>query len=123
MVSTAGRVKLRLEYGPGSRDLPQDVLLKMCIEGDVSAPVLYETETEVYHRVLPGLAIERPLCLAAAFDEESSAFVLMLEDLSAQDAFFPNVLEPPLSPAKVGELLDLLAVRLTIYRDIDWVRL
>lgn len=40
MVSTAGRVKLRLEYGPGSPDLPNDVLLKMCIEGDVSAPVL-----------------------------------------------------------------------------------
>jgi len=110
MVSTAGRVKLRLEYGPGSPDLPNDVLLKMCIEGDVSAPVLYETETNVYHRVLPGLAIERPICLAAAFDEPAGAFVLALEDLSAQDAFFPNVLEPPLSPGKVGELLDLLAV-------------
>jgi hypothetical protein len=110
MVSTAGRVKLRLEYGQGSPDLPNDVLLKMCIEGDVSAPVLYETETQVYRRILPGLPIERPLCLAAEFDEAAGAFVLMLEDLSAQDAFFPNVLEPPLPPAKVGELLDLLAV-------------
>ena len=110
MVSTAGRVKLRLEYGPGSPPLPRDVLLKMCIEGDVSAPVLYETEANVYHRILPGLDIERPICLAAAFDEPAGAFVLMLEDLSAQDAFFPNVLEPPLSPDKVGELLDLLAV-------------
>ncbi|MFC3173686.1 phosphotransferase [Novosphingobium bradum] len=110
MVSTAGRVKLRLDYGPDSPPLPRDVLIKMCLDDDSAPTVLYETEVKVYQRILPHLAIEKPVCLAAAFDDATGRFALILEDLSVRDARFPNVLQPPLTPAEVGKLLDLQAV-------------
>jgi hypothetical protein len=109
MVSTAGRVKLRIEYGQGSPPLPERVLVKMVIDGDTVNPVLYETETNVYRDYLPGLDIEKAVCLAATFEPETGGFFLMLEDLSAADAYFPNVMEKPLTAGQVGKLLDLLA--------------
>jgi len=109
MVSTAGRVKLRIEYGHGSPPLPQNALVKMVIDGDTVNPVLYETETNVYRDYLPGLDIEKPGCLAAAFEPETGGFLLILEDLSAENAFFPNVMEKPLTAQQVGKLVDVLA--------------
>ena len=109
MVSTAGRVKLRLGYGPGSPTLPERVVVKMVIDEAAVPGVLYETEVMMHRNILPELDIERPVCLAARYEPDTENFMLILEDLSVHGAFFPNVLEPPLEPERVGELLDLLA--------------
>ena len=108
-VSTASRVKLHLRYGTGSARLPTQVIAKLVIEETGCPAVLYETETKVYREILPDLDIERPKCLAALYDERSGRFLLILEDLSAAGAYFPNVLRPPLSPEQVGKLVDLTA--------------
>ena len=107
-VSTAARMRIRLTYGPGSPPLPRDVLLKLALDKRVPT-VIYRTETQVYRRLLPELEIEKPVCLAAEFDAERGAFLLILEDLSAKGAFFPTSLKPPLKPEQVARLLDLLA--------------
>lgn len=109
MVSTADRVKLRLHYGAGASQLPTQALVKLVLEETGCPAVLYETETKVYREILPELDIEKPKCLAAVYDEQSGRFLLILEDLSAAGAYFPNVLKPPLAPEQVGKLLDLLA--------------
>jgi hypothetical protein len=109
MVSTADRVKLHLQYGAGSSQLPTQVLVKIALEETGCPAVLYETETKVYREILPELDIEKPKCLAAVYDEQSGRFLLILEDLSVAGAYFPNVLKPPLAPEQVGKLLDLLA--------------
>jgi Ecdysteroid kinase-like family len=108
-VSTAGRVKLRLKYGPGSPPLPEQVLVKMVIDQPGVPAMLYETEVMIYQKFLPELDIQRPNCLAAAYDEQTQRFLLILEDLSVKGARFPNVLQPSLSPEQVGKALDLLA--------------
>jgi len=109
MVSTAGRVKLRLEYGSGSPALPEQVVVKMVIDEAAVPGVFYETEVMMHRNVLPELDIERPVCLAARYEPDTENFMLILEDLSVHGAFFPNVLEPALKPERVGELLDFLA--------------
>jgi len=108
-VSTAGRVKLRLKYGPGSPRLPEQVLAKMVIDEPGVPAMLYETEVKIYQKFLPELEIEKAICLGAAYDDESQKFLLILEDLSVKNARFPNVLQPSLSPEQVGKALDLLA--------------
>ena len=81
----------------------------MVIDGDTVNPVLYETETNVYRYYLPDFSVEKPVCLAAAFEPETGGFLLIMEDLSADNAFFPNVMEKPLTAQQVGKLVDLLA--------------
>ena len=51
-VSTAGRARLRLTYGPGSADLPRDVIVKMVIGEAGVDGALYETEVQIYRDVL-----------------------------------------------------------------------
>jgi hypothetical protein len=109
-VSTAGRVNARLAYGPGSPPLPERVLIKTSIDEAPAPECFYRTEVEIYRRILPQLDIEKPVCVAAAYDAETGHFLLALEDLSVGGARFPNVLQPSLSPEQVGSGLDLLAI-------------
>jgi hypothetical protein len=118
-VSTTGRVRLRLRYGTGSPRLPEQVVAKMVLseagtEEELFPTVgvqrwLFQTEIKMYQNFLPEIDIEKPLCLAAEFDEETGHQFLMMEDLSIQRARFPNVLQPSLTPAEVARGLELLA--------------
>lgn len=111
MVSTASRARMTLTYGPGSPPLPQQVLVKLAIPEDgASAPVLYETEVNIYNRMLPELDIVKPVVLAADYDADTGLFLLVMEDLSLKDAFFPNGLRPPLKAGQVRALLDQIAI-------------
>ena len=111
MVSTAGRGKLTLTYGQGSPALPQSVQVKMIVGERSQVPsFVYETEVNVYRKMLPGLPIERALCLGAAYHERTETFVLLLEDLTLRGARFASVLDPSFTADEVGELLDQLAV-------------
>lgn len=108
-VSTAGRAKLRLRYGPGSADLPEQVIVKMVIEEPGVDSSLYETEIQMYREVLPELGIPTVKCLGAAFEGESERFMLLLEDLTPHQPFFPHAKERPLTPQEVAGLLSQLA--------------
>ena len=108
-VSTAGRARLRLEYGPGSAPLPRDVVVKMVIEQPGVDSALYETEVQIYRDVLPALGIPQIACLGAAYEGSTERFVLLLEDLTARKPFFPLSIDKPLSPDKVAQQLSILA--------------
>jgi hypothetical protein len=118
-VSTTGRVKLRLKYAPGSPRLPEDVVAKMVLsEAGTEAELfptlgvqrlLFRTEIKMYQNFLPEIDIEKPVCLAAEFDDETGHQFLLLEDLSVHGARFPNVMQPSLTPAQVARALELLA--------------
>lgn len=109
-VSTAGRARLRLRYGPGSADLPGDVIVKMVIEQAGVDSALYETEIQMYREVLPELGIPQVTCLGACFEGESEHFMLLLEDLTPRQPFFPDAKKRPLTPDEVAGLLSQLAV-------------
>jgi hypothetical protein len=108
-VSTAGRARLRLTYGPGSADLPRDVVVKMVIDQPGVDSALYETEVQIYRDVLPGLDIPQIECLGAAYEGASERFVLLLEDLTAKKPFFPLSIDKPLTPERVAGQLSILA--------------
>ncbi|MCB2048281.1 MAG: phosphotransferase [Novosphingobium sp.] len=108
-VSTAGRARVRLTYGPGSADLPRDVIVKMVIGEAGVDGALYETEVQMYREVLPGLGIPQIACLGAAYEDETERLVLLLEDLSAKQPFFPLSTLKPLTPDRVAALLSHLA--------------
>jgi hypothetical protein len=108
-VSTAGRARLRLSYGPGSAPLPRDVVVKMVIDKPGVDSALYETEVQIYRDVLPGLDIPQIRCLGAAYEAVSERFVLLLEDLTGRQPFFPLSTEKPLSPERVAGQLSILA--------------
>lgn len=91
--STADRVVLDLEYevGPRTNELPRRVVLKTMLAAGSAPPVMYQTECRFYAEVRPTVPFEAPLCFVASFDRDSGHFGLMLEDLTARDAVFPNV--------------------------------
>jgi hypothetical protein len=110
MVSTTGRGKLRLQFAENPHGLPERVLAKMIVDDKSIAPAcMFETEVQIYRRMLPGLPLEQPVCLAAEYEPDTGNFVLLLEDLSLRGARFTHVLLPPLTPDEVGTLLDWLA--------------
>jgi hypothetical protein len=110
MVSTAGRGKIQLQYDANPRNLPERVLVKMIVDKkSISPPCMYETEVRMYERLLADVPIEKPLCLAAAYETDTQNFMLVLEDISLRGARFTNILQPPLTPTEVGTLLDTLA--------------
>jgi hypothetical protein len=108
-VSTAGRARLRLTYGPGSAALPRDVIVKMVIGTAGVDGALYETEVQIYRDVLPGLDIPQIACLGAAYEDRTERLILVLEDLTAKKPFFPLSIDKPLSPERVAGQLSILA--------------
>ena len=110
MVSTSGRAILNLHYAAGSPgDLPERVVCKLALGAESVMAAFYENEVQVYTRLRPELLIEAPRALGALYDPQSALFVLMLEDLSARGARFPNVTQP-VALSAVETLVDTLAV-------------
>jgi hypothetical protein len=109
MVSTAGRVLFSADYRTGKgAGLPEQLMLKIArTDDDVMAP-FYANEVAFYNCLRPELAIEAPLSLGGHYDSRTRHFGLLLEDLTAYGAHFPNVLES-VSTAQIRSLLDVLA--------------
>jgi aminoglycoside/choline kinase family phosphotransferase len=108
MVSTAARAAVKLRYAPGSPPLPNRLVLKLARGiDDIMAP-FYANEVAFYRHIRPELAIEAPQCFGGDFDPVSTHFALVLEDLTARDALFPNVTQR-ITPDNVRALLDTLA--------------
>jgi hypothetical protein len=109
VISSANRVKFRVRYDATCRaaQLPNDLLLKVA-RNDVRIGPIYANETRVYLRLSRELGIETPLCLGGAYDPETERYALVLDDLVAAGARFPNVLET-ITNQHVRSLLDSLA--------------
>jgi len=73
----------------------------------IMAP-FYRNEVAFYQNIRDELSIETPLVLGAAYDPESLHFALVLEDLTARGARFPNVTQP-VALADVEGLIDTQA--------------
>ena len=110
MVSTAARVLFSAEYRAGhGSGLPEQLMLKIArTDDDVMAP-FYANEVAFYNRLRPELEIEAPHSLGGHYDPSSRHFALLLEDLTARGAHFPNVLET-VSTSQIRSLLDDLAI-------------
>src|SRR3546814_14524951 len=68
----------------------------------------YANEVAFYRRIRPELELEAPQTLGGDFDPESTNFALVLENLTARDARFPNVTQK-ITTDNVRALLDTLA--------------
>lgn len=104
-VSTAGRAELDLTFADGTT---RRTVIKLC-RPDIALQPLYRNEVAFYLLARPGLEVEAPKCLGAAFDEMSGTFALALEDLRVRGARFPNVMSP-VSLHQLQALLDQLAM-------------
>jgi aminoglycoside/choline kinase family phosphotransferase len=109
MVSTSARAVLNLHYREGSPShLPVKVVVKMSRGVDAIMAPLYRNEVAFYSDLRPQLKIEAPQILGAAYDSGSSKFALILEDVTARGAHFPNVTES-VALTDVMSLLDTQA--------------
>jgi hypothetical protein len=91
MVSTAGRVVIAVRYAPQSRqDLPTRLVVKLTRAVDKIMAPFYANEVAFYRRIRPELEIEAPQCFGGDFDPQTTYFGLILEDLTAREASFPN---------------------------------
>nr|ART38510.1 G15 [uncultured bacterium] len=110
MVSTAGRALVEVEYAPGApADLPSRLVVKLARGVDDIMGPFYSNEVAFYARLRPELDIEAPRTLGAHYDTQTHRLGLILEDLTARQATFPNVLTT-VSLAQVRGLLDTLAL-------------
>jgi thiamine kinase-like enzyme len=110
LVSTANRVKLRVRYTAGTKtanELPTDIVLKLA-RTDIQLGPLYANETRFYQKLSRDVGIEIPFCLGAVFNPETQRFAMLLGDLSAAGARFPNVMDET-SEAHITDLVDILA--------------
>jgi len=128
MVSTAGRAIVEVDYLPGApENLPRRIIVKLARGVDDIMGPFYRNEVAFYDRLRRELAIEAPAVLAAHYNPVSHRLGLVLEDLTARGATFPNVLQP-ISMAHLRGLLDTLALLHARYwnsprfsSDLSWV--
>lgn len=107
----ATRLRVKPTYAPG-RDggLPPVLFIKTSLTRRmlVADPHMYVTEVKFYEEVHPTVQCERPEVYAWALDENTSRFVVVIEDLSLRDAVFPTALSA-LTAEDVAPLMSNLA--------------
>jgi aminoglycoside phosphotransferase (APT) family kinase protein len=109
MVSTAGRAIIDVRYAAGSApDLPTRLVIKIPRDEDTFISPLYENEVAFYRRIRPELKVEAPRCFGADFNEETSRFAILFEDLTKRGARFPNVIQT-ITLENVRAILDTVA--------------
>ena len=109
VASTADRVALDLTYAPGSEcALPERMVLKTMFLSPHAPGEMYATEVRFYNEIRPELDIETPQSYAAAYDSATGQFGLLIEDLTARDARFPDATQV-VSVDDVAAILSQLA--------------
>jgi thiamine kinase-like enzyme len=129
VVSSANRMRMTVRYvstGSAGGSLPRDLLLKVA-RNDVKIGPIYANETRLYTRILPDVTIEKPLCLGAVYDPDTQGYALILGNLVAAGARFPNVRDD-VSEEHITALVDTLAKLHAAYwesprftTDLAWV--
>ena len=110
VASTADRVILDVRYGPSSPPgLPTRLVLKTMLVGPHAPPEMYETEVRFYAEIRPHTDVEAPRSYGESFfSHETAQFGVLMEDLRARDARFPNATES-VTLGEVRSLLEQLA--------------
>ncbi|HEX5613644.1 MAG TPA: hypothetical protein VFZ83_00675 [Acidimicrobiia bacterium] len=91
VASTADRIVLDLTYAPGADGgLPGRMVLKTMLLSPHAPGEMYETEVRFYNEIRPQLDVETPHAYAATFDPVTNQFGVLLEDLTARHARFPD---------------------------------
>lgn len=109
MVSTADRAQLKLYFRANPAGLPQQTVLKLPRDIGPIIKSMYINETRFYLQLAGEAGITTPRLLGGGYDTESGAYGLLLEDLSLQQATFPNVTENPDPLAHVSAVVEQLA--------------
>ena len=105
---TSSRARLALQ----GHDVPATVFVKMAAE-TVATRLMSEigrlgaTETRFYRELSPQLS-GVPTCHGSAFDSMTGRYVLVLEDLPADECEFPDTLNP-IEPDRAALIVELLA--------------
>jgi aminoglycoside phosphotransferase (APT) family kinase protein len=128
VASTADRIVLDLTYARGADGgLPDRMVLKTMLVSPHAPGEMYETEVRFYNEIRPQLGIETPRAYAAAFDPETSQFGVLLEDLTARAARFPDATQPVTVDDTAAILTQLARLHAQFWRsdrfadDLDWV--
>lgn len=109
VASTADRIVLEVSYGPGApHELPTRLILKTMLVGPHAPPEMYETEVRFYDEIQPDVDIESPRSFGCHFGGETGNFGVLMEDLVARGARFPNATQP-ISLREISSLLEQLA--------------
>lgn len=117
--SSAGRICIEVDYeGGGRADLPRNLVLKVARAGsDPKQPepragaggTLYRNEVNIYRHINPASFLESAAFYGGAYDSDSNAMLLILEDLGDRGVTFPHV-NVPTSLTRMQSLLDQLAI-------------
>ena len=109
MPGSATKVRLSVEYGSGTSDLPSSLIVKAgfnALRGLLAD--LYHNEVIFYRDLAPSARIPLPNCYYAGSNPDTGQSLLILEDLSATANEFGRI-EATLTPEAASEALDLLA--------------
>lgn len=107
---SANRLRLGLTYAPG-RDsgLPATMFLKRNLERFTFPIEVYSTEVHIYRDVLPRMSIETPTVYGMRTTDDSSAFAILMEDLSSRAGVRIGFVLDPVSVDDVDSVLDTVA--------------
>ncbi|MCH9733047.1 MAG: ecdysteroid 22-kinase family protein [Actinomycetia bacterium] len=127
-VSTARRITFDIDYSAEViPPLPTRLTIKVARPGLGDLP-LYDNEVNVYDKLAGELPVVMPQCLGAVRNRATSSFGLVMEDLRANGAEFPDVLTPTDADG-IKRLLDQLALLHARYwesprfeTDLAWVQ-
>lgn len=109
VASTADRVVLEVKYRAGApRDLPTRLILKTMLVGPHAPPEMYETEVRFYREIQHEVHIESPMSFGAHFGGGAGNFGVLMEDLVARGARFPNATQH-ITVGEISSLLEQLA--------------
>lgn len=90
-VSSAQRIGVEVEYGPGApEDLPTQLMIKIA-RSDFGDLPLYANEVNAYLRLGDELPVTTPQCAGGHHDSASGTFGLVLEDLRRDGVHFESV--------------------------------
>lgn len=123
---TSSRARLALSGSDSHGDVPDSVFVKMPAE-TVATRLMGElgrlaaTETRFYRELSPQLS-GVPRSFGSEFDPVTGRFVLVLEDLAADQCEFPDTLHP-ISADKAARIVELLArLHATFWERVpDWL--
>lgn len=107
-VSSARRVGVEVEYGPGAPSgLPTRLIIKIA-RPDFGDLPLYSNEVNAYVRLGDELPVTTPQCVGGYHDSNTGTFGLVLEDLRGDGVRFESV-QSPTAVTDLELLLDQLA--------------
>jgi len=104
-ISTSSRVTLQLTYNENPQGLPRYAVAKMLKTDDWPSHnrqteagarqrpprlPIYENEVNLYVNLGKELPVQAPVPIGARYDPAENRYILLLEDLSQRDAYFPT---------------------------------